>query len=134
MSSFVDTNVILRYLIADQPALTDQAARIVDGVEDLVITPEVIAETAYTLISFYKIPRDAAMERIIKLVEKENVSVFGINDTGLVIQALLLCRPSGRISVADAMVWASARSAGARVIYSFDKRFLSDGLEVRQER
>ncbi len=133
MSSFVDTNVILRYLIADQPARTEQAAHIIDGVEDLVITPEVLGETAYTLMSFYKITRDSVVDKIIKLIQKDNISIFGIRDKALAVQALLLCRPSGRISVADAMVWASARAAGAKVIYSFDKRFPCDGLEVRQE-
>ncbi|MBI2934395.1 MAG: PIN domain-containing protein [Chloroflexi bacterium] len=133
MSSFVDTNVVVRYLIADQPARTKQAARIIDRVADLVVTPTVLAEIAYTLMSFYRIPRDSVVDQIIEIIQKENISIAGINDKRLIVQALMFCRPSGRVSVADAMVWASARAAGAKVIYSFDQRFPCDGLEIRQE-
>ena len=42
-----------------------------------------------------------------------------------------MCRDSGRVNVADAMIWAEARTAGIEVIYSFDQRFPSDGLEIR---
>lgn len=44
-----------------------------------------------------------------------------------------MCRPSGRVSFGDAMVWAAARSAGVEVVYTFDRRFPSVGIEVRRE-
>ncbi|WP_456409589.1 PIN domain-containing protein, partial [Oceanithermus sp.] len=48
------------------------------------------------------------------------------------ILALLLARPSGRVSYADALLWAAAKNHGAERLYTFDERFPADGLEVVQ--
>ena len=130
MSGFLDTSVVVRYLTGDPPDLADQAARIIDQQDDLQITDVVLAETAYVLTSVYQVPRDVVVDHLIALVQKENISPFAL-DMGLVLHALLLCRPSARVSFADGMIWAAARSAGAKVVYSLDERFPQDGLEVR---
>lgn len=130
MSGFLDTSIIVRYLTGDPPGLAEQAARVIDGEEDLQVTDVVLTETAYVLTSVYQVPRDIAVDHLITFLQKGNISPFAL-DKGLVLQALLLCRPSGRTSFADAMVWAAARSAGSRVVYSLDERFPADGLEVR---
>ena len=131
MSGFLDTSVVVRYLTGDPPEMAEQAAGIIDEVDDLQITDVALAETAYVLTSVYHVPRDVAIDHLVALLQKENISSYAL-DKGLALQALLLCRPSGRVSFADAMVWAAARSAGSRVVYSLDKRFPSNGLEVRQ--
>ena len=132
MSGFLDTSVVVRYLTGDPPEMAEQAARIIDGDADLQVTDVVLAETAYVLTSVYQIPRDVVVDHLIDFIQKHNVTPFGL-DKGTVIQGLLLCRPSGRVSFADAMVWAAARSAGDRTtVYSFDDRFPTDGVEVRR--
>ena len=130
MSGFVDTSMVVRYLTDDPPELAEQAAQIIDRLDDLEVTDVVLAETGYVLTSVYQIPRDMVVDHLMTFVQKRNISVFSL-DKGLVLQALILCRPSGRVSFADAMVWAAARSAGSRVIYSLDERFPRDGVEVR---
>ena len=130
MTGFLDTNVVVRYFTGEPPGLAQQAAEIIDGVTDLYVTDVVLAETAYVLMSLYRVPRDVVIDQLMALVQKRNVSPFAL-DRGLVLHGLLLCRPSGRVSVADAMVWAAARSAGANMVYSFDERFPKDGIEVR---
>lgn len=132
MAAFLDTNVLVRYLTGDPPKASEEATRIIDGVEDLVITEVALAETAYVLMSVYYVPRELAVDKLIAFLQKENIEPFSI-DRGLLLQALLLCRQSGRVSFADALIWAAARSAGAKVVYSFDKRFPTDGLEVRRK-
>ena len=130
MSGFLDTSVVVRYLTDDPPDLAHQAASIIDGDADLWITDVVLAETAYVLSSVYQVQRDDIVDHLIGLLQKENLSPFAL-DKGLVLQGLLPCKPSGRVSFADAMVWAAARSAGAGVVYSLDERFPGDGLEIR---
>ena len=130
MSGFLDTSVVVRYLTGDSPDLAHQAASIIDGNDDLWITDVVLAETAYVLSSVYQVQRDDIVDHLISLLQKENLSPFAL-DKGLVLQGLLLCKPPGRVSFADAMVWAAARSAGAGVVYSLDERFPGDGLEIR---
>lgn len=131
MSGFLDTNVVLRYITGDPPELAEQAASIMEGDNNLQVTDVVLAETAYVLMSVYQVPRDIVVDHLIDLLRRENISPFAL-DKGLVLQALLLCRPSGRISFADAMVWAAARSAGNSVVYSLDEHFPAEGLEVRR--
>ena len=130
MSGFLDTSMVVRYLRGAPPNLAAQAARVIDSEEDLQVTDVVLAETAYVLTSVYQISRSVVVDHLIAFLQKENVSPFAL-DKGLVLQALLLCKPSGRVSFADAMVWAAARSSGNRVVYSLDERFPDDGLEVR---
>ncbi|MEW6231625.1 MAG: PIN domain-containing protein [Chloroflexota bacterium] len=131
MSGFPDTSVVVRYLTGDPSELAEQAAKIIDKEDSLLITDVVLTETAYVLTSVYQVPREVAVDHLIAFIQKENISPFGL-DKSLVLHALLLSRPSGRVSFADTMVWAAARSARSKAVYSFDERFLREGLEVRR--
>jgi predicted nucleic acid-binding protein len=131
MSGLLDTSMVVRYLIGDSPHLAEQAARVIDNEENLQITDVVIAETAYVLMSVYRIPRNVVVEHLTDFLRKENISPFGL-DKGLVIQGLLLCKPSGRVSFADAMVWAAGSSTESRVVHSLDVRFPDYNLEIRR--
>ncbi len=132
MSGFLDSSIIVCYLTGDPARLAEQAASIIDRDENLKITAVALIETAYVLTSVYEIPRELVVDNLITFLQKKNITPFVLNK-GIVLQALLLCRPSGRVSFADAMIWASARSAGSKVIYSLGKRFPADGIEIRQE-
>jgi predicted nucleic acid-binding protein len=131
MSGFLDTSVVVRYLTGDPPHLLEQASRIMDNVDGLQMTDVVLAETAYVLTSVYRMPRDVVVDHLVALVQKENISLFAL-DKGLTLQGLLMCRASGRVSFADAMLWVAARSSSSRIVYSLDQRFPEDGVEVRR--
>lgn len=130
MSSFLDTSMVVRYLTGDPPELARQAASIIDSKELLLVTDVVLAETAYVLTSVYRVSRSIVVEHLVEFLQKENVSPYAL-DKGVVLQALILCRPSGRVSFGDAMIWAAARSSEDAVVYTLDERFPDDGLEVR---
>ena len=132
MTAFLDTNVVVRYLTGDPPHLADRAARIIEGSRDLLVTDVVIAESAYVLTSVYRVPREIVVDHLVALLRREGIRPFAL-DRDEVINALLLCRPSGRVSFADAMVWAAARTGRDHVVYSLDERFPSDGIEVRHK-
>ena len=130
MSGFLDTSVVVRYLTGDPPHLAERAARIVDSREGLLLTDVVIAETAYVLTSVYRVPRQVVVDHLLSLLQKANLGTFAV-PKDVVLQALWLCRSSARVSFADAMLWAAARSSRQRVVYSFDDRFPTSELEVR---
>ena len=132
MSGLLDTSMVVRYLMADVPELAEKASRIIDGEIDLEVTDVVLAETAYVLTSVYRVPRQEVVDHLIAFLQKKNINPLGI-DKGFALQALLFCRPSGRVSFSDAIVWAAARSSGSGIIYSLDERFPKDGVEIRQE-
>ena len=122
----------MRYLTGDVPELLASSTRILDETLRLYVTEGILTETAYVLTSFYEVPREQVVDSLIDLISKENVVMHGLNKD-ITIQALLLCRPSKRVSFADALLWAAAVSSGCGAcIYSFDRRFPSSGVELRQ--
>ncbi len=131
MTSALDTSFVVRYLMGIPADTARQASEVIDSSEELEISGIALAETAFVLTTVYQVPRDRAADQLIGLVQKENISLTGITKD-LAIQGLLMCRLSGRVSFADALIWAAARTGGSDVVYSFDRRFPGDGLEVRR--
>jgi predicted nucleic acid-binding protein len=131
VSAFLDTNVVVRYLTGDPPDQADEAAKLIESDDELLLTDVVIAEVVYVLHSRYDTPRVVIIDSLIELLGRETIGVFCL-DKALVVQALLLCRPSNRVGIADALVWAVARSSSVNVVYSFDGKFPEDGVEVRR--
>lgn len=131
ISAFLDTSVVIRHLTSDTPELAAQAERIIAEIPNLQVTALSLMETSHVLRTQYHFSREEIVDSLIKLVRRNNISVYAM-DKNLVLEGLMMCRPSNRVSVADAMIWAAARSSGARVIYTFDRRFPDEGIELRQ--
>ena len=131
MSVFLNTSVIIRYLTGDHPELSDRATQIIEEVDDLTITEGILGETAFVLTSVYGKSRSEVVDSLIALVERDNISTYAL-DKSLVLRGLEMCRPSGRVSISDAMIWAAARTDRASAIYTFDRRFPGEGIEIRQ--
>ena len=126
----LDTSFIVRYLTNDPPAMARRAAAVIESDTALAISAVIVAEVAHVLRRVYGRPREQIVDTLVDLVQRENLQPRRIDRTTLV-QALLLCRPSGRVSFPDALLWAEARSTGAGVVYSFDRQFPRAGIDVR---
>lgn len=132
MSAVLDTNVVVRYLTNDDPALAERAARIIDSGQLLILPAVALAETAFVLRSaLYNIDRSAIIDALIDLVRRPSIKVDDLARDH-VVGALLLCRPSGRISFADALIWATARSRGG-LLYSFDAKLPAAPVHLKQD-
>lgn len=130
MTSFLDTSVVVRYLTgipADQAVV---AGMMIDQPEGLLISGVALAETGFVLRSVYRLAREDIIDSLMEFVRKENIDTYGL-DKQYVLQGLFMCRPSGRVSISDALIWAAARSGGGDLVYSFDARFPTEGIEVR---
>jgi predicted nucleic-acid-binding protein len=127
----VDTRVLARYLTGDHPDMAQRAAAIIDRESEVFVPAVVLAETAHVLRSFYRLSRELVVDTLIAFLRRRNVLTLGFDKT-LAIQALLLGRPSSRVSFVDALLWTEACSAGIGIVYSFDRRFPSDGIERRE--
>lgn len=137
--NFVDTNVLVRYLTGEPAKQADAAARLLDGEIEgeaaLSITSTVLLETAYVLHTVYALPREAVVDALSELIQKRNIALYQMNQD-VVLQGLALCRPSGRVSFGDALLWASVRSASHQdkaTLYSFDQSFPTDGIDLKAE-
>lgn len=127
----LDTNVLVRYFLQDDPEKGPAAARLIDGAHELGISLVALAETAFVLSRNYGVPREEVVDRLVELLRKRNIEVLGM-DKALVASALLLCRPSGRVNYADALINADARAHTVDQLYTFDERFPSEGLTLRE--
>jgi predicted nucleic-acid-binding protein len=127
----VDTNVIVRYLLQDDPEMGPAAARLMDGRLRLGVSLVVLAESAFVLANNYGVPREEVVDSLVGLLLKRNIEVIGA-EKALVASALMLCRPSGRVNYADALINADARAHAAERLYTFDERFPSEGLMIER--
>jgi predicted nucleic acid-binding protein len=127
---FLDTSVLVRYLTGEPLDLAQLARGIVDQVDVLTVTDVVLTEAYDVLTRVYKIPRQAVIDSLVRLMLNQRISVFGL-DKDIVIRGLLMCHGSGRVSISDTMIWAAARSAGASTVFTFDQRFPTQGINLR---
>ena len=68
----IDTNILLRFLIGDDPPKATRAKALmkrVENAEELVeIPPEVLTETVWTLKSFYRVPPPEIAQRLTEIL------------------------------------------------------------------
>lgn len=125
----MDTNVLVRYLLQDDPEMGPAAARLLDGERRLGVSLVALAETAFVLSRNYGAPREEVVDLLVELLRKRNIEMLGV-DKDLAASALLLCRPSGRVNYADALINADARAHAVGKLHTFDERFPSEGLTL----
>lgn len=71
----VDTNVLLRYLLNDDPEQSPRAASLFGGKNKMLVTDVVLVETIWTLRGTkYKLSREALARVVIALFEEPSVS------------------------------------------------------------
>ncbi len=116
----VDANVILRYLLADQPDHFRKADQFMGQVkvgEVGAFIPEgVIIECVYVLLKFYKVPRPEIAESLVGILNYKGV----INENRrLLIKSLRLFQEKN-VDIGDAMVYTLSKEYGWSY-FTFDK-------------
>lgn len=110
--------------------MAEAAQRLIVESEDLCITSVSLAEAGYVLRSVYGIDRAVVMDLLSALLVDDGISVLDI-PTELAIQALAMARDSGRVSLADGLIWAAARANSPSGVFSFDRKFPNEGIDLR---
>jgi predicted nucleic acid-binding protein len=130
----VDANILLRYILDDNPTLSQKAAGIVEGMEDrrviLICDPVTLAEVAWVLTSFYKMPRVDIVESLLPIVKSPN---FILTDKHRYLHALELF--GGPVKhFGDACCCAAALEESGGALFSFDKALSkAPGITRREE-
>lgn len=129
-ADLIDANVLLRYMTADvsEQALRCRALfqRVLDGKESVEIPLLVLAETLWTLVKFYKQPKEEVAESLSIILKTPGIHV---HEKGLILETLDLYRNSN-LSFTDVYLLVLARSRGVGV-YSFDRVF--DRFDIRRK-
>jgi len=117
VTAFVDTNILVRHLTGDPPAMARRATAYLAAESELLLTDLVVAETVYVLESFYEAPRLQVAEAIRSLLAFDAIVTV---DPALVLRAVEVYE-TARIDFAEAYLVACAESTGVGAVASFDR-------------
>jgi predicted nucleic-acid-binding protein len=123
----LDTNVLLRYVIDDDPDQSARAARLIDS-ELTSLAPGfvslvVLCETIWAMTQTYRLPRANVARTLIGLLTMAHLE---IEAREIVQQAASL---SG--DIADAIIHLTGRQTGCTHTLTLDKKFARlDGVEL----
>lgn len=120
---FLDTNILLRYLIGDCEEQAERSLkllmRVESGEEKVYTSSLVIFETVFTLQKFYKVPRRDIAEQLLNIITMRN---FQLPEKSVFYRAFDLYI-SNNISFADAYNAAYAIEQELSTVYSWDADF-----------
>ncbi len=113
---FLDSNVILRYLLGDAEA--PKVKKILNGKNTLVVPDIVVAEVVWTLSRFYKWPKEKIAQFLLVLLKGKNIE-FNENIIFPVLSIFL----KYNVRYTDAYISVVVKQSKIKEIYSFDKDF-----------
>ena len=119
----IDTNIVLRYLLKDDPALSPRALEIIAG-NDCFVSRAALTEVVYTLESYYRSSRAEIGRALDALLSVQRVTV---EDRAVTERALSWYKAG--MDFGDAMI--SASSHGSASVATFDRDFARLARKLR---
>lgn len=117
MKVIVDTNVLVRHLTGEPPAMARRAAAFLGSAVELHLADLSVAELVFVLESFYELPRARVVELIRATIALENIVV---EDDRRLLRALVVYEDA-RLHFAEAYLVARAEATGDGAVASFDR-------------
>lgn len=122
----LDTNVLVRFLVADDKAQSARAARLIGRAvardETLFVSDIVLCETVWVLFSAYGLSRSAVVDLLGQLLK---ASHLGFRDVDSLLRALDGFG-AGKGDFADYVIQEQARVAGCSGVATFDRALLKE--------
>ena len=117
----LDTNVLVRFLVQDDPLQAQAATKVIDQLTDEsqgFVSREVLIELVWVLERAYRLGRAEIAVALDGLLSATELDIEGSDE---VAPALELYRNDG-FGFADLMIAAAARRAGAAELVTFDRK------------
>jgi predicted nucleic-acid-binding protein len=117
----LDTNVLVRFLVQDDPEQARLATEAIDQLSDAVpgfVSREVLVELVWVLERAYRLGRAEIAGALDGLLTSTELVIEGADEVGPAVE---LYRNDG-FGFADLMIAAAARRAGASELVTFDRR------------
>lgn len=117
----LDTNILVRFLMVDDPAQSARAARVMETLseeEPGFVSVVVLAETVWVLDRFYRQDRATIADVVQELLSSDSLA---LEHSAAVAWALGATRDQGA-DFADALIGAIAAEAGCERTLTFDRR------------
>ena len=119
----IDTNILLRYLLKDDPVLSPQALAVISA-NDCFVTRAALTEVVYTLESYYRSSRADIGRALDALLSLQHVT---IEDNAVTERAVTWYKAG--MDFGDAMIAAS--SHGSERVDTFDRDFARLARKLR---
>ena len=123
--AWLDTNVILRFLLKEDPQLFQAVEPLFlqaeQGDLEIYIHPIIIAEIIWTLESYYEYSKEKIAEVMIQLVEAKGVVV---PDKEIIVRALQDYKEKN-VDFIDSYLVQYANKKGPLTVYTLDKKHFS---------
>ncbi len=116
---YLDANVILRYLLADDDDQHIISKNIIEGSNDIFILDGVVVEIVYVLTKTYGIDRKLASDKMVELFEQKR---FYFENKTLIMDSLDIFKKRD-LDFVDCMLCACKKLKNAE-IFTFDKKLL----------
>lgn len=118
----LDTNILVRYLVQDDPVQATKASRLIEDAaargEACFLSCVVLCETAWVLTSAYDCDRKTVGHVMEKIV---SVKSFEIENRDVVLKAIAACAKNRR-DFPDLLIGALSEANGCSTTLTFDKR------------
>lgn len=117
----LDTNVLVRFLMQDDPAQAAEARALMAGLTEAApgyLCREVLVELVWVLERAYDLPRSANAQALDGLLEARELVVEAADRAAVAIDRYRL----GGAGFADQMIALAGQAAGCRVTASFDRK------------
>jgi predicted nucleic-acid-binding protein len=117
----VDTNILVRLMVRDDPRQTVLAERLIESAvesgEACLVTDPVLCEVGWVLESNYRASRSEILTAMQELLAQE---VFTFEDREAFRRAVELCQRS-KLDLSDLLIGAKGQARGARTTYTFER-------------
>lgn len=121
MIAYVDTNVLVRFIVGEPPDLFEKSVTLMKAVEEGDVTlrvDEIIAaEVVWVLKSVYKFTPQEIGAAFLEILSQDGIQVPDV-----IISALALFGSQG-VSFGDALLAARMQQSGVMRVFSFDRHF-----------
>ena len=120
---FLDTNIILRFILKDHPAYSPKAEAIIEKVDKgeakVYISWPTILEVVFVLQNSIKLPKKEITKKLLPIFHSENVNL----EQKSLLDTIFAYYVDKNISLTDAYNAALMQKKKVKQIYSFDSDF-----------
>ena len=116
---YLDANVVLRYLLADDVEQHIISKNVIDGSPNIFIMEGVVVEIVSVLTKTYGIERELVSEQLLELFKQKS---FSFENKSLIIEALNILKKNN-LDFVDCLLCACKNLKNVE-IFTFDKKLL----------
>lgn len=117
----LDTNVLIRYLVQDDPIQSKRANNIIEKEELIYINQIVLCETVWVLSRGYSCPKNTIIDALEKIL---TIRQFEIEDKNLIWAAIDIYKKTSA-DFSDCLIGLKNRHARCLTTITFDKKAAS---------